>query len=121
MKCTIKRQGHEEAYDERKVYASAYAACLNVRVNEKKAEKIASSVCKDVKKLLHGNKCVSSDAIFRQIIKSLGKHDKEAAFMYEAMKSRSRITMRIIKGFFRSLSEQMRFFCISCIYLWKNE
>jgi len=40
----VKRRGHKEEYDERKVYASAYAACLNVHLGEIEAEEIATKV-----------------------------------------------------------------------------
>ena len=46
----VKRGGHEEHFDERKVYASCFAACLNVHMNKIEAEECAEKVTKDIKK-----------------------------------------------------------------------
>jgi len=79
----IKRKGHKEKFDERKVYASVYASCLNGHLSEQEAEKIASSVTDDVKKRVHGEREITSDKIFRYVILYLARHNKEIAFLYE--------------------------------------
>ena len=81
-KCVVKRQGHEEKFDERKIYASCYAACLSTRMKEEKAEKICGKVAKQIKTLIKGKLCISSDEIFKKTSVLLNKYDKDAAFMY---------------------------------------
>lgn len=79
----VKRAGHNEKYDERKVYASCYAACLANHLSEKRSEKVANSVCKDVNKWIKNKSKVDAHDIFQEIIKFLKKHNKDVAFMYE--------------------------------------
>ena len=83
MKEIVKRRGHVEAFDERKVYGSCYAACLNAHISHQQSEKIASKVSAEVKKWAGKKKRMNSDQIFGQVIAALKKHDKDAAFMYE--------------------------------------
>ena len=84
--CIVKRAGHEETFDERKLYASVYAACLSAHVEDKKAEKIADKVAKAVKKRVTTKVCVDSSQIHKQAFAALNKHDKNAAFMYDTHK-----------------------------------
>lgn len=85
--CIVKRAGNVcEAYDERKVYGSAYAACYVVRMGEKECERVASSVAKATTKFVHEKKEVASKEIAKRVTKELKKHNKHAAFMYETHK-----------------------------------
>ena len=79
----IKRKGHLQKFDERKVYASCYFACLNCHMVKMKAEKLCEKVTRDIKLWIKNKRKVSSDDIFRQMIKVLRKYDDDAAFMYE--------------------------------------
>lgn len=79
----VKRRGHEERFDERKVYASSFSACMSSHLGEMKSEEIADRVTNDVKKWSKSKNELTSDQIFKQIVKSLKKHDRDAAFMYE--------------------------------------
>jgi transcriptional regulator NrdR family protein len=81
--CIVKRNGHEEEFDERKVYASCYAACLSTKMKAEKAEKICEKVSGKIKTLIKNKKTISSDTIFSQAGKHLEQHNKEAAFMYQ--------------------------------------
>ena len=83
--CIVKRNktGLCEAYDERKVYASAYAACYVVMMNEKECERIAGSVAKSVTKLVRSRKEMESKDIAKHVKKELRKHNPHVAFMYE--------------------------------------
>ena len=81
--CIVKRRGHQEEFDERKVYASCYAACLNTQIEHIKAEKICEKVSKEVKTWEKKKKIVDSSDIFKKTITAMEKHDKNAAFMYE--------------------------------------
>lgn len=79
----VKRRGHEESFDERKVYASSFSACMSSHLGELKSEEIADKVTNEVKKWSKSKKQLTSDQIFKQIVKGLRKRDRDAAFMYE--------------------------------------
>ena len=81
--CIVKRKGHCEIYDDKKVYGSCYFACRSSHLNEKESESISNKVCKSVNKWVKSKKEVSSNTIFRHITKELKKYNKDAAFMYE--------------------------------------
>ncbi len=83
MKHIVKRKGHEEHFDERKVYASTFAACLNVHMKKTEAEKCADTVTGEIKKWIKKRDEVTSSDIFMEIIKALKKVNEDAAFMYE--------------------------------------
>ena len=79
----VKRKGHTELYDERKVYSSCYFACRNAHLSEEYAEVICSKVSAAVTKWIIKRKIVSSSEIFRFLTEELKKHDEDAAFLYE--------------------------------------
>ncbi len=80
----VKRKGHKEKFDERKVYASAYAACvLTESMRTKRCETVANNVSKEVKKLIIKKKCVNTEEISGRVAKILKKYSNDAAFMYE--------------------------------------
>ena len=79
----VKRKGHTELYDEKKVYGSCFFACRNAHLSEKEAEEICNKVCIAVTKLVNKRKIVSSNDIFRLLINDLKKHNEDAAFLYE--------------------------------------
>ena len=79
----VKRKGHKEKFDERKIYASCYAACLNAQLHPKEAEKICEGVSREIKKWIKTKKEITSTKIFREMIRVIKKHNKDAAFMYE--------------------------------------
>jgi len=81
--CIVKRKGHTEEFDERKVYASCYAACLNTQIEEEEAEKICEKVAKEIKTWARKKKTVDSSDIFKKVVSTLKKHHKDVAFMYE--------------------------------------
>ncbi len=78
----IKRHGKKVRFDERKLYASIYAAALTAEYGEKRSEKFASSVVKTLKKKVK-NKTVTSDFLRKHAIEILNKKDKEVAFLYK--------------------------------------
>ncbi len=82
--CIVKRKGHCEAYDERKIYSSCYYACRSCHLSEKESEAICSKVCRSINKWVKRKKEVSSNDIFNLITRELKKHNGDAAFMYEA-------------------------------------
>lgn len=84
--CIVKRQGHLEEFDEKKLYASAYSACLNAHLSEKESEKIAEKVLDSVKKevaKLKKRECISSSHLSILVCRELEKYSKDSAFLYE--------------------------------------
>ena len=77
----VKRKGHLEQFDERKVYASVYAAALNCHYEENDAEKIAAVVMKKVNHWVKNKGLVNADQIRSQILKEI--KDKSVALMYK--------------------------------------
>jgi transcriptional regulator NrdR family protein len=82
MQHIVKRKGNKERFDERKVYASCYAACLSTHMQHQEAEKICRKVTSEVKKWITKKKVVTSHQIFLQVASTIKKHHKNAAFMY---------------------------------------
>jgi len=80
-KCIIKRKGHEEVYDEKKVYASVYAAALNCEYGEEKSERIAKKIMGKISALVKKGKCTSSEDIRNKVIELLD--DKDVSLMYK--------------------------------------
>ncbi|MBI2086298.1 hypothetical protein HYT74_03070 [Candidatus Daviesbacteria bacterium] len=78
----IKRQGRKQEFDERKLYASIYAACLSTHVDKQEAEVTANLVVREIRKWMEKKQEVSSDEIFKQASEELMSLNKEAAFMY---------------------------------------
>ena len=83
MSHVVKRKGHKEEYDEKKVYASAYAASLNVHLGEVEAEEIAKSVMGRINDWIADKNEVDSQDIFKKSTEELAKLNKDASFMYE--------------------------------------
>jgi transcriptional regulator NrdR family protein len=83
IECIVKRRGHDEDFDEKKVYASCYAACLSTGMNKIKAEKICYKVSKEIKQVIKEKVCVNSNVLFSEIGEAIEKYNKDAAFMYK--------------------------------------
>ena len=79
----VKRKGHTELYDERKVYGSCFFACRNAHISEQEAEEICNKVSASVTKWASKKKILSSSEIFRFLIEELKKNNDDAAFLFE--------------------------------------
>ena len=79
----MKRRGHTEEYDQKKVYASVYAAFMTNGLSEKDSEKKADNITKEVTKWVDSKKSIDSKDIFRVVVSLMKKEDREAAFLYE--------------------------------------
>ena len=79
----VKRKGHTELYDEKKVYGSCYFSCRNAHLSEQEAEEICKKVSAAITKWIKKQKVVSSNNIFKLLIEELKKHNEDAAFLYE--------------------------------------
>jgi len=82
MNHIVKRKGHAEQYDARKLYASIYAACLSVRATEGEAELVAERVVKDVEAWLAKKHEVTSSDIRRMASRHLKAYHADAEYMY---------------------------------------
>jgi len=83
MTIIVKRRGHKERFDERKVYGSIYAACASAHYGEMHCEKTAEEVTKKIKKFVKNKKEAKSTDIRKKVGDELKKKDKELAFFYE--------------------------------------
>ena len=79
----VKRRGHTEHFDEKKIYGSVYAACSNCDLHEKECEKLAEQVLEELKKAITNKKEINSTEIFGLVISILAKYHEDAAVMYE--------------------------------------
>lgn len=79
----VKRRGHKEPFDERKVYASVYAACLASHILHEEAESIANLVAREIKREVETQEEVTAEHIFKLVVDELEYLNKEAAFMYK--------------------------------------
>lgn len=82
MKHIVKRKSHTEPYDERKLYASIYAACQSVREPAGSAELIAEKVAKEVTAWMTKKYEVTSNDIRRQAANHLKTYNPDAGYMY---------------------------------------
>ena len=81
--CIVKRKGHQEEFDERKVYATCYRACLGAQLDEEACERICEKVCSELNGWVRKTRTTTSHEIFLHTVKAMRKHNKAAAFMYE--------------------------------------
>lgn len=86
MEHIVKRKGHKERYDERKVYASVFAACMTLRMSDEESELIAHMVAHEVSEEFKDVHEVSAHSIHNFVVKSLKKFNKDVAYMYETHK-----------------------------------
>lgn len=82
QKHIVKRHGHTELYDERKLYASIYNALLAVRVSDNEAELVADKVVKHVSEWLDSKHEVTSKDILHQAAKHFKVYNDDAAYLY---------------------------------------
>ena len=83
MPIVVKRKGHKEMFDEKKVYGSVYAACASAHYDEMYCEKTADEVTKKIKKFTKSKKEIQSTELRKKIENELKKKDEELAFFYE--------------------------------------
>lgn len=83
MKHIVKRAGHAETYDARKLYASVYSSCLAVRESQQTAEIIADKVCKRFEDWLGQKHEVTSADIRHRAAELIGDFNQDAAWIYK--------------------------------------
>ncbi|MDY6761584.1 MAG: ATP cone domain-containing protein [Candidatus Nanohaloarchaea archaeon] len=83
MATVVKRRGHEEEFDERKVYGSVYAACASAREDERTCETVADAVTERVKSAAEGTGALPSEDIREMVRDELAERDERLAFFYD--------------------------------------
>ncbi len=83
MSHIVKRKGHKEGFDERKIFASVFAACLVLRMTDKEAELIANTVAKEVTDSFKNIPELTAHTIHKAVAESLKKYNPDAAYMYD--------------------------------------
>lgn len=83
MVTVVKREGHSETFDEKKIYGSVYAACASAFYTELTCERVAADITKRVKTFFARKKSVHSHEIRKHVAAVLKKKDKQLAFFYE--------------------------------------
>ncbi len=83
MNHIVKRGGHTESYDSKKLYASVYAAALSMRTPAGTAELIAGEVVKHVETWIGKKHEVTSNDIRRVAHERLTTINQEAATIYK--------------------------------------
>ncbi|MDX1766152.1 MAG: hypothetical protein R3313_04340 [Candidatus Saccharimonadales bacterium] len=83
-KHVVKRAGHRELYDGRKLYASIFAACLSVRTPVGEAELVAAQVQQLVEDWLERKHEVTGHDIRLHAAKHLKAFNPDAAYMYRS-------------------------------------
>ncbi|MEK7659853.1 MAG: hypothetical protein AAB343_01480 [Patescibacteria group bacterium] len=89
MTLIVKREGHKEAYDERKVYGSCYASVLNTHKSKEDAEDTCGAVVAVLAERIAKKKEITSKEIFHHMCEIMERYDKDAAFMYKTHKDLS--------------------------------
>jgi transcriptional regulator NrdR family protein len=82
MVTIVKRKGHRQQFDEKKAYASIYAACMECSLGAKLSEGISQDITAELKRSLKGRSEVNSTEIFGFIVQKLAKANEAVAFMY---------------------------------------
>lgn len=83
----VKRHGHTEPYDQRKLYASVFASLTALRTPETEAELVADKVCKHVGTWLEKKHEVTSRDLLHQAARHLEAYNSDAAFLYRHHRS----------------------------------
>jgi transcriptional regulator NrdR family protein len=83
MSMIVKRRGKQEPFDEKKVYASVYSACMDCALGENKSEGIAQEIVSELKRFMKDKKEMNSSEIFGFVLQKLARISEPAAFMYE--------------------------------------
>ncbi len=79
----VKRRGHEEPFDEKKVYGSVYAACASADRDEKTCEQVAEEVTERVAEEVAESDRISAEDIRETVTAELAGRDDELKFYYE--------------------------------------
>ncbi|MDD5172340.1 MAG: ATP cone domain-containing protein [Candidatus ainarchaeum sp.] len=83
MTFVVKRKGKKEVFDEKKLYASIFAACQECGMENEKAEHVADRIVHELESHLKDRQEVNSTEIFGFVIEKLARINEAVAFMYQ--------------------------------------
>lgn len=83
----VKRKGHTEEYDVRKLYASIYSVCISVKTPPGEAELVADRVVSHVSEWLEKKHEVTAHDIRVQATKHLAAYNLDASYLYSVHRS----------------------------------
>jgi transcriptional regulator NrdR family protein len=83
----IKRKGHKEYFDARKIYSSVFAACIAIGMRDQAAELIADMVKHEVEEQITERDTVTAHFLHELALTSLTKYHPDVAYMYEHHKN----------------------------------
>ncbi len=86
MNRIVKRRGHNEEFDKRKIYASVFAACMTLRMTDEEGELLANTVTKEAVDSFKDIHELSSRDIHKKVAQSLGRLHPDAGYMYDTHK-----------------------------------
>lgn len=91
MTLVVKRKGRKEAFDEKKLYASIFAACQECGIENEKSEHISEKIVHELLIHLKGRQEVNSTEIFGFVTERLARLNEAVAFMYETHRDLAKI------------------------------
>ncbi len=83
MTFVVKRKGKKEAFDEKKLYASIFAACQECGMENEKSEHVAGKIVHELEAHLRGRHEVNSTEIFGFVTEKLARMNEAVSFMYQ--------------------------------------
>lgn len=83
MQHIVKRAGHRETYDQRKLYASIFSACISVREHPGTAELVAQEVVEQFEAWMATKHEVTSTDISHQVGLALQIINPDAGYIYK--------------------------------------
>ena len=86
-KTVVKRAGHSEDFDERKLYASVYSSLVALRHTDQEAELVAEKVVAYVKNWLGKKEEVTSQDLLHKAANILISYNEDAAYLYQHHRS----------------------------------
>lgn len=90
MQHVVKRGGHSEEYDERKFYASIFAASLMLREPSTTAELVAEKVTTSMNNWIRNKHEVTSDDLRRKGSEFLEFYNPDAAYIFKHQRNMGR-------------------------------
>lgn len=87
QKHIVKRAGHSEEFDQRKLYASVFSTLRVVGVSDQEAELVSEKVVQYVEQSLASKHEVTSKDILHRATKHLRQFNEDAAYLYEHHRS----------------------------------
>jgi len=79
----IKRKGHEEKFNNKKIYRSIYESFLNAHYDERDAKKFAKKIKRELVKKIKTKKKILSSELFKILLHIIVKYDNDVAFLYQ--------------------------------------